>query len=104
MAKKKTTEYYKKKRDSIRQRKRILTSSAGSRTAEEVKNEKKRLKEEYRGFKRSEKQQVKREINETLMDSDRELYVESVLESQKQEFIDEMDLFGFDPDEDEDDL
>lgn len=89
MAKKKTTEHYKKKRDSIRKRKRELTASAGGRTADEVKNEKKRLTEEYRGLKRSEKQQVKREIDEALIEQ--EFFAEQIIESDKQEFIDEME-------------
>lgn len=66
--KKKTTEHYKLKRASIKKRKRELTSSAGGRTADEVKNEKKRLKEEYRGLKRSEKQQVQKEIEDALIE------------------------------------
>ena len=89
--KKKTTDFYKKKRDDIRKRKRELTSNAGGMDAEQVKNEKKRLKEEYRGLKRSERQQVQREIEEALSDADKELWAEMIIESDKEEFLNEMD-------------
>jgi len=90
--KKKTTDFYKKKRDDIRKRKRELTSNAGGMDAEQVKTEKKRLKEEYRGLKRSEKQQVVKDIEDAIkLEQEIELLAESILESDKQEFIDEMD-------------
>ncbi|MDP2692692.1 MAG: hypothetical protein Q8O88_03590 [bacterium] len=89
--KKKTTDFYKRKRADIKKRKRELTSNAGGMDAEQVKIEKKRLKEEYRGLKRSEKQQVQKEIEETLSESEIELLAESIIESNKQEFINEME-------------
>ena len=104
MAKKKTTEHYKLKRASIKKRKRELTSSAGGRTAEEVKNEKKRLAEEYRGLKRSEKHQVKLEIEDEI-DEDEEIKL--ILGDEDDAFradaIDDlMTGRNLDPDEEED--
>ena len=88
--KKKTTEFYKSKRATIRTRKRALTASAGGRTADEVKNEKKRLKEEYRGLKRSEKQQVKREIEEELELEELKRIAGDEYEAERAEAIDDL--------------
>lgn len=91
MAKRKTTEHYEKKRADIKKRKRKLTSTAGGRTSEEVKNEKKRLKEEYRGLKRSERQQVKRQIDEDIEETEAlKIIVGDQYESERAEAIDDL--------------
>lgn len=99
--KKKTTEYYKLKRATIKKRKRELTASAGGMDAEQVKNEKKRLKEEYRGLKRSEKQQVQKDIEDALLEEEAlKIIVGDQYESERAEAIDDL-MTGRNIDEEE---
>lgn len=71
MPKKKDGEYNKSKHRKVKGKKKAITSSAGSMTAKQTKNEKQKrtipsLKRECRGIKHSEKQQVMKDMEDEI--------------------------------------